>query len=131
VSGRVEPRSRRVLIVRPLAAVLDSADPLNQPVANIVWTDVTTPQALEGVVRLLSGGGGGPSPSETVIDDRVFSVTIPSGTVLDVLVAAARAHGALVWQTPDPTQHASWPGLSVGVATFDGRGIGIAVPLAQ
>ena len=118
-----------VLVIRPLAAVTDPDDPLNRPVSNVAWTDVSVPQALNGVIALLAGSP--PEATDTAFDDRTFSVSVPSGTVLDVLTAAARAHGALMWSTPDTTQRAGQPGLSIGVATFSGRGIGATVPVQQ
>jgi len=120
-----------VIVIRTLAAVTNTTDPLNAPVSNIVWDHVSVPQALNGMVALLSGAPAAPVPSETPFDEAVFSVAVPAGSVLDVLIESARAHGALLWSTPDTTQRADHSGLSVGVATFSGRGIGADVPPGQ
>ena len=48
-----------------------------------------------------------------------------AGTLLDVLVSVAQAHGALFWSTPDVTK-AFAPG-SLAFQTFDGRGASVAV----
>ena len=120
-----------VIVVRPLAAISDSSDPLNAPIANVAWSDITVPQALSGVATLLAGGTTPSEPNEARFDDRVFSVAVGSGSLLDVLVDAARAHGALVWSVPDTTQHPGHAGLSVGVSTFTGRGLGADVEPGQ
>ena len=120
-----------VIVVRPLAAISDSSDPLNASIANVTWSDITVPQALSGVATLLAGGTTPPQPNETPFDDRLFSVAVGSGSLLDVLVEAARAHGALVWSVPDTTQHPGHAGLSVSVSTFTGRGLGADVAPAQ
>jgi hypothetical protein len=120
-----------VIVVRPLPAISDSSDPLNLPIANVAWSEITVPQALSGVATLLAGGTGMPNPSETPFDDRVFSISVASGSVLDVLVELARRHGRLVWSLPDTTQHPGHAGLSVGVTNFSGRGISADVPPSQ
>jgi hypothetical protein len=118
-----------VLVIRPLAAVSDPHDPLNQPITNVTWSNISVPQALNGVIALFSGFTAQPGVTDAPFDNEVFSVAVPSGTVLDVLVEAARAHGSLIWSTPDTTQRSGQPGFSVGVATFSGRGIGATMPV--
>ena len=56
---------------------------------------------------------------------RPVSVHLGAGTLLDVLVSVAQAHGALFWSTPDVTK-AFAPG-SLAFQTFDGRGASVAV----
>jgi hypothetical protein len=118
-----------VIVVRPLVALTDASNPFNAAIANVVWDNVSVPQAMDGVASSMAGGTTPPEPRETPFDDHLFSVTVPSGSVLDVLIECARAHGALIWTTPDPTGEHNATGLSIRVTTFDGRSLGADVPV--
>jgi hypothetical protein len=128
----VEPRyswqeMRGVIIVRPTTAWRDERNPLNQPAGPVDWQNVTLGTTLERVLALIYGR---PSPdSELPRGARPFSVSVPSGTILDVLVASAGAHGAVVWSTPfTPSVPSALTKFSLGYRSLDhGEDIGQTV----
>jgi hypothetical protein len=114
-----------VLVIRPTAAADDRSDPLNIAIANVTWEDVTTLEALRRIGVLISGTPIEPKIGAPLVDGRRVSINVQTGTVLDVVVAIARAHGALLWTSPDLAQSYGAGSASLGVQTFDGRGAGI------
>ena len=69
------------------------------------------------------------SPPATAVPRVAVSIQMKTGTVLDVLAAVARAHGALMWSVPDGTRRPGGAGFSLGFKTFDGGGAGLTAPI--
>jgi hypothetical protein len=69
----------------------------------VTWNEVTAADVLMRVFGLIYRPGE-PGPTETNEpndrETRLFSIDVQSGSVLDVLIASARAHGHLGWFVP-------------------------------
>jgi hypothetical protein len=99
---RLDPRYQwrdlqGVFVVRTVAAWKDPANALNQPVRDINWRDLTVLAAYDRIAQLLYPHGGELYSGFKVKGDRLFSVNVTRGTIVDVLNAAARADGELGW----------------------------------
>jgi hypothetical protein len=86
-----------VVVVRPLAAWSDPRHYFNRSVARLSWTDVTAGKVLENVVELMWGIPATRTPAMGSRETRTFNVDVQSGSVLTVLIAAARGRGDMVW----------------------------------
>jgi hypothetical protein len=82
-----------VVVIRPVVAWHDTKHVLSAPVSGIDLRDVAADEALALAARLLGHLDGRNSFQDT----KRFSVSVPSGNVLDVLNAIVRAHGELTW----------------------------------
>ena len=85
-----------VVVVRPVAALRDGHNPLNRQVTNVAWTDVTPNDVMNRVSRLLWPWLPAHKTSSSMDTDKI-SIVLSSGSVFDLLVAAARAHGRAEW----------------------------------
>jgi hypothetical protein len=83
-----------VVVFRPVQAWGDATDPLFLPVTALDLEDVT----LSTIVGAITSALGSPEPANNSIPDtRRLSVSVNAGSVLDLLNAAAAAHGKLCW----------------------------------
>ena len=116
-----------VVVIRAAAAWGDAGDLLFSLVSNIELQDATMTEALRRVMAAL----GGLDPRHTTFpDSRSVSLSFPHGTVLELLTALAKAHGALVWTLADAEpEEIRATGLrhrlTVGVA--GGVGVGLLI----
>jgi len=84
-----------VIVFRPVPAWRDALNPLFLPVPEVQLRRVT----LSTVMGVIASALKGPEhASNTIVDTRRMSIDIPAGSVLDLLNAAAKAHGQLTWQ---------------------------------
>jgi hypothetical protein len=105
-----------VIVIRPDRLTNDPEDRLNQRVAGVQRNRLGLQDVLAGVTAAASGGiSRAVSPA---IDSRQFAIDAPSGTVLDILVAAARAHGRVMWSVPDAVRGTAAGEFSLGYRTF-------------
>jgi hypothetical protein len=113
-----------VLVIRPLGVLADPRDVLNQRIAGVRGDRVRLNEVLAAVTAAVAGRGAAQSvPAE--IASQEFALDVPSGTVLDLLAAAARAHGRVMWLTPDAAQRPDQRGVSIGFRMFAGAGPGM------
>jgi hypothetical protein len=113
-----------VIVIRPGRLMNDPEDRLNQRVAGVRRNRLGLQDVLAGVTASTTGGVSASLPP--AIDSRQFPIDAPSGTVLDILVAAARAHGRVMWSAPDGVRGADSSGFSLGYRTFADTGGGAA-----
>jgi len=117
-----EPRYRwedrdGVIVIRPGRFTNDPDDRLNQRVTAVQRKRLGLQDVLAGVTATANGGGASPTLLPA-IDSRQFAMDAPGGTVLDVLVAAARAHGRVMWSMPDSVTGGDSDRFSLGYRTF-------------
>jgi len=74
---------------------------------------------------------GAPTTLPDAISTQEFTLDAPSGTVLDLLAAAARAHGRVMWLTPDAARGTDQGGVSIGFRIFVRAGAGAAGDAAR
>lgn len=104
----IDPRyswreSNGVIVVRPTAAWSNPENPLNQRVESIAWRDLPTDEVLVRTFNLLF-------TVEHVATSRSslprLTITVPSGSILDILIAATRSNPQVFWSarynSPDP-----------------------------
>jgi hypothetical protein len=96
-----------VIVIRPVGVLADPGDALNQRIAS--------------VTAAITGGVPQSLPAATASQE--FPLDVPSGTVLDLLAAAARAHGRVMWLTPDAARGPDQIGVSIGFRIFAGTGV--------
>jgi len=106
-----------VIVIRPGRLTNDPDDRLNHRVSGVQRTRLGLQDVLASVTAATSGGGASPD-LPPAIDSRQFAMDVPSGTVLDILVAAARAHGRVMWSMPDGVQGVDSGRISLGYRTF-------------
>jgi hypothetical protein len=110
-----------IVIIRPIGVLADPVDALNQRIGGLradrVRLDDVLVRATSAVRRT-----GVPAVLTAVIDSRQFALDTPSGTVLDLLAAAARIHGRVMWSAPAATRGQDDGGFSIGFRTFAGTG---------
>ena len=97
MDGRYEWREMDgVIVFRPREAWGDGQDPLFLPVRDVQLRRVTLSTVLGLIASALKSRDHATTygPSDT----RRISIDIPAGSVLDLLNAAAKAHGQLTWQ---------------------------------
>jgi hypothetical protein len=82
-----------VVVFRPVTAWNDPNDPLFRLLPSVQFHDVPTSKAIGVLVSSL----GGPDSAE-LPDTRTVSVDVPTGNVLELLNAFARAHSELTWE---------------------------------
>lgn len=106
-----------VVVIRPVGLLADPVDALNQRVAAVradrVRLDDVAVRVTSGVRR-----SAVPPVLPAVMDSRQFALDTPSGTVLDLLAAAARAHGGVMWSMPGGARGLDESGFSIGFRTF-------------
>jgi len=106
-----------VVVIRPNQIIADAGDALNQRVVAVRVERVGLEEVLTRATAAVVGRGVSPMlPPATVRQE--FALDAPSGTVLDLLVAAARAHGRVMWLTPDAARGPDQSGFSIGFRTF-------------
>jgi hypothetical protein len=116
-----------VLVLRPPASWSDGAHPLLRPVRNVRLQNVTVGQAIQTITSLL----GRKEPIGPMLDTRRFSVVLTRGSILDLLNAVARAHGALSWMWEEQSaRERTETGCryALNVALFGGGGGGFFIP---
>jgi hypothetical protein len=116
-----------VIVIRPGALWTNPDDALNQPMPGLYGDALHAQDVLTGVMTTMVGTHTSLSTPAT-LDSKRFSLDVPSGTVLDILVAAARVHGGLMWSVPDAPRGPDQAGFSLRFDTFAGGGAGITGP---
>jgi hypothetical protein len=108
-----------VIVIRPLKAWTDTGNPLNARVDSVRWNNVTLGTATNRMLALIYGYPV--VPDEPIEGARSFSVAVASGSVLDVLVVSARAHGSVMWSTPYTftRPHQKWTKFSLGYRSLN------------
>ena len=115
-----------VIVIRPASLWQDANDPLNQPVIGIAWDDIRVEEVLTRVMTIIDGAA---EALPAAIATPPISIRLDTGTILDVLVAAARADGGVMWSLPDGSSQPGHAGFSLGFKTFDGQGAGLTAPM--
>ena len=106
-----------IVIIRPIGVVADPGDAFNQRIAGMRGDRVRLEDVLAAVRR-----SGVTAVLPAAIDSQAFALDAPSGTILDLLAAAARAHGGVMWSAPDAARGPDQSGFSIGFKTFAGAG---------
>ena len=88
-------RTDDVIVVRPVGAWTDAADPFNRPVRNFRAERTNESQVLEGIRRLVSTGV---YRDEHRLSGTPVDFSVESGTVVDLLNALARSADITFWQ---------------------------------
>ena len=110
-----------IVVIRPIGVLADAGDAFNQRIAGMrgdrvrledVLAKVTAAVRRTGVTAVLPAAN----------DTQAFALDAPSGTVLDLLAAAARAHGGVMWSAPEAARGPDQSGFSIGFTTFAGAG---------
>lgn len=104
-----------IIVLRPSSLAGDPEDLLNRRIAAVKGSRVDLNGVLARVTASGSEQGGSVRPA---IDSRLFAIDAPSGTILDVLVSAARAHGGVMWTMPDAVRGPERGAFSLGYRTF-------------
>jgi len=110
-----------IVIIRPIGVLTDPGDALNQRIAGMRGDRVRLEDVLAGVNAAVRRTGV-PPVLPAAIDSQEFPLDAPDGTVLDLLAAAARAHGSVMWSSPDGARGPDQSGYSIGFKTFAGAG---------
>jgi hypothetical protein len=111
-----------IVIIRPIGLLADPGDALNQRIAGARGDRVRLEDVLARVTAAVWRTGVPPlTPAAAAIDSQEFALDTPGGTVLDLLAAAARAHGGVMWSA----------GFSIGFNTFAGAGAVVAGDAAR
>jgi hypothetical protein len=84
-----------VVVVRPQSAWVNADHPFNRRGVTVAWTNVTARDVLDNVVVLLVGPRA--RHDWGTRDPLTFSVSVQGGSLLEVLMKAAKARGDLVW----------------------------------
>src|SRR5262245_42769455 len=105
------------VIIRPIGVLADAGDAFNRRIAGMRGDRVRLEDVLAAVRR-----PGVTAVLPAAIDSQAFALDAPSGTVLDLLAAAARAHGGVMWSAPDAARGPDQSGFSIGFKTFAGAG---------
>jgi hypothetical protein len=114
------------IVVRPARAWGDSQDPLFALVPDVDLQDATMTKALRAIVPAL----GGAAEVTAFPDTRLVSLTVTSGTALDLITALMKAHGSLTWTFSDADPDAiARTGLQhrLTIGTAAGGGVGVLV----
>jgi hypothetical protein len=112
-----------IIVIRPSALLADPMDALNQRVATLRGNRVRLQDVLARAGAAIKEAGVPPVLADAM-DSQEFALDAPSGTVVDLLAAAARAHGGVMWSAPGPARGSDPSGMSIGFRTFAG---GVAV----
>ena len=109
------------IIIRPSSLAASADDMLNRRVAAVKDSRVD----LNDILATVTGAGSRRSGSvRPAMDSKVFAIDAPGGTILDVLVSAAQAHGGVMWTMPDGVQGQERGALSLGYRTFAHEPVG-------
>jgi hypothetical protein len=100
-----------IVIIRPIGLLADPGDALNQRIAGARGDRVRLDDVLSRVTAAVRRTGVAPV-TPAAIDPQEFALDTPGGTVLDLLAAAARAHGGVMWSAA----------FSIGFKTFAAAG---------
>ena len=119
-----------VLVIRPVGALADPGDALNQRIAGVRGDRVRLEEVLARVTASLAAGGV-PQAFPAAVASPEFPLVVASGTVLDLLAAAARAHGRVMWLTPDAGRDPDQSGVSIGFRIFAGTAVGVSGDAAR
>ena len=104
-----------IIVIRPSSLAANAEDILNRPIAAVTGSRVD----LNGVLARVTGSSSGQSGSvRPAIDSKVFAIDAPNGTILDVLISAARAHGGVMWTMPDAVRGPEKGAFSLGYRVF-------------
>jgi len=110
-----------MVIIRPAGSLTDPADALNQRIAGVRGARLRLEDLLARVTEAVPFSGAAAVP-RAAIDSQAFALDTPGGTVLDLLAAAARAHGGVMWSASDGARGPDQSGFSIGFRTFAGAG---------
>jgi len=113
-----------IVIIRPIGLLADPIDALNQRIAGLQGDRVRLEDVLASVTSAARGTSV-PPVRPAAVNSREFALDIPGGTVLDLLAAAARAHGAVMWSAPGSVRGPDQGRFSIGFKTFAGAGAGV------
>ena len=119
-----------VIVIRPSGVLADAGDALNQRVVGVRGERVSLEEVLARATAAVVGRGVSPTVSPATAG-REFPLDAPSGTVLDLLAAAARAHGRVMWLTPDAARGTDQDGFSLGFRTFADAVAGVSSAAAR
>jgi hypothetical protein len=111
-----------IVIIRPIGVLADPGDALNQRIAGMRGDRVRLEDVLARVDAAVRRTGV-PPVLPAAIDSQDFALDAPGGTVLDLLAAAARAHGGVMWSAPDGARGPDQSGFSIGFKAFAGAGV--------
>ena len=109
------------IVIRPIGVLGDPTDALNQRIAGVRGDQLRLDDVLAQITAAVLGTGT-PPMVPTTTDSQEFTLDAPSGTVLDLLAAAARAHGGVMWSAPRASRGPDQSGFSIGFKTFAGAG---------
>ena len=110
-----------IVIIRPSGLLSDPVDALNQRIVGLQGERVRLDDVLARITTAVRGTSV-PPVGPAVVDSHEFALDAPGGTVLDLLAAAARAHGAVMWSAPGSARGPDQGGFSIGFKTFAGAG---------
>ena len=119
-----------VVVIRPIGVLADPCDALNRRIAGVRGDRVRLEEVLASVTAAVAGRGGSRTLA-AALGSQEFPLDVPSGTVLDVLAAAARAHGRVMWLTPDAARAPDQNGVSIGFRIFAGTAAGVSGDAAR
>ena len=109
------------VVIRPNGVLADPTDALNQRIAGMHGDRLRLENVLARVTAAVLGTGA-PTTLPAAMSSQEFGLDAPGGTVLDLLAAAARAHGGVMWSVPAGTQGPDLGGFSLGFKTFADAG---------
>ena len=112
-----------IIVIRSIESLADPVDALNQRVAALRGSRLRLQDVLASATAGIREASVPPALA-AALDSQEFALDAPSGTVLDLLVAAARAHGGVMWSAPGAVRRSDHSGVSIGFRTFAG---GVAV----
>jgi hypothetical protein len=119
-----------VVVIRPIEMLADPGDALNQRIAGVRGDRVRLDDVLATATAGVAGAGA-LTTLAAAIASQEFALDAPDGTVLDLLMAAARAHGRVMWLTPDGARTPDHNGVSIGLRIFAGARPGVASDAAR
>jgi hypothetical protein len=119
-----------VVVIRPIEMLADPGDALNQRIAGVRGDRVRLDDVLATATAGVAGAGALPTLAAAIASQE-FALDAPDGTVLDLLMAAARAHGRVMWLTPDGARTPDHNGVSIGLRIFAGARPGVASDAAR
>jgi hypothetical protein len=116
-----------VIVLRPADAWANPDDFLETQLPSFAIEETTFMAAISALATPLAGfklsGDVGPNPTEQ--EARRFSLSLKDTTVLAVLNAIVRRHGALTWEVNYCKPSARYEYAHFAFRTFDGHGGGI------
>ena len=100
-----------VVVLRPVTAWTNAANPLNQRVTSIAWKNLSPDEVLARTFNLVFATQliGSEEPQMPRL-----SVAMSSGSVLDILIAAARQHPLVAWSARYDTWKTDDRGFALG-----------------